>query len=423
MRLIAHLVVKDLKRKARSPLPFVAALLLPVIFAGMIALAFGRGNEVPKVALLVANQDGGLLGNAIASAFASPRAAAYFDVRAVDEATGRELMESGGASALLTIPAGFTRDVLDGKPVVLRLMRNPSQGILPEIAEQSAGALADLLEGSRRLLAEPLARLRPFLTDDADAGPADADVIAIALAATQSVRETSGLIFPPAIALDSELFGGAKTGTATKQGGTTSAIFLLVLPGVAVYALFLVADQGMRDVMTERTLGTLRRQLAGPVTVETLVVAKAAYTGLLAAVAIVVLAIVGWAALREPVSLAGFALVSAALVLAVAGTTSIVYGFAKTERAAATLGSALFLAMGFLGGGFFRIESLPHAVRGFAPLTPLYWGTQGYRALLEHGAGVAEVLRHAGILAGMGVALLAIGMAGLRRTARAASTA
>jgi len=422
MRLVAHLVLKDLKRKARSPFPFVAVLLLPVIFAGMIALAFGRGDEVPKVALLVANEDGGLIGNAVASALASPRAARFFDVTAVTETKGRELMEKGSASALLSIPAGFTRDVLDGKPVVLRLVRNPSQGILPEIAEQSAGALVDLLEGARRLLAEPLARLRPLLSGEGDAGPADADIVAIALAATRSVRETSGLIFPPAIALDSELFGGASTKAAGKHGGTTSAIFLLVLPGVAVYELFLVADLGMRDVVTERTLGTLRRQLAGPLTDETLVLAKAVYTGLLATVAIVVLAIVGWAALREPVSVAGFALVSVALVLAVAGTTSVVYGFAKTERAAATLGSALFLAMGFLGGGFFRIESLPRAVRGFAPLTPLYWGTQGYRALLEHGAGCAEVSRHAGVLAGMGVGLLALGMLGLRRTARAATT-
>ena len=170
MRLVAHLVLKDLKRKARSPFPFVAVLLLPVIFAGMIALAFGRGDEVPKVALLVANEDGGLIGNAVASALASPRAARFFDVTTVTETKGRELMEKGSASALLSIPAGFTRDVLDGKPVVLHLVRNPSQGILPEIAEQSAGALVDLLEGARRLLAEPLARLRPLLSDGGTRG-------------------------------------------------------------------------------------------------------------------------------------------------------------------------------------------------------------------------------------------------------------
>jgi len=109
---------------------------------------------------------------------------------------------------------------------------------------------------------------------------------------------------------------------------------------------------------------------------------------------------------------------SGALVLAVTGTTAVIYGVARTERQASTLGNMIFLVMGFLGGGFIRVEGLPPAVRGIAPFTPLYWGTQGYRALLENGAGVAGVLTHVGVLALMGIVFLGIGTAALRRTAR-----
>ena len=168
-----------------------------------------------------------------------------------------------------------------------------------------------------------------------------------------------------------------------------------------MYGLFLVADQGMRDVMTERTLGTLRRQLAGPVTPATVILAKAVYTAVLAAMAIVLIAAVGAAVLSTPVNLPAFLLLSAALLLAVTGTTAVIYGVARTERQASTLANMVFLAMGFLGGGFIRVEGLPSAVRGIAPFTPLYWGTQGYRAVLENGAGLSG-----------------IGMAALRRTAR-----
>jgi len=425
MRLLFHLVAKDLKRKMRSPLALIVVLCFPLLFAGMIALAFGKGGGIPKVRMLVANEDDGLLANAVASVFTSQQASKYFDGKTVTAAQGRALMEEGKASALLTIPKGFTQDVLDGKPVTLRLLRNPSEGILPEIAEQTTGALTDILDGGRRVFDKPLADLRPLLDDDGKA-PADADIVAISLAVKRAIEGMSDLVFPPAIALESEMFDNV---TATpqpvkkKSGGAPSSIFLLVLPGLAVYGLFLVADQGMRDVMTERTLGTLRRQLAGPIPPETIILGKAVYTAVLAALAILVIGSVGAAMLTTPVSIPGFLLLSAALVLAVTGTTAAIYGIARTERQASTLGNMIFVAMGFLGGGFIRVEGLPPAVRGIAPFTPLYWGTQGYRALLENGAGVAGIATHLGVLAAMGVVFLGIGAVALRRTARRGAAA
>jgi ABC-2 type transport system permease protein len=230
----------------------------------------------------------------------------------------------------------------------------------------------------------------------------------------------SDLVFPPVIALESEMLGNASATSADKpkRVASPSAIFLLVLPGVAVYGLFLVAEQGMRDVLTENTLGTLRRQLAGPVKAETVILGKAVYTAALASAAIVVLGAVGAVALSAPVSVPGFVVLSAALVLAVTGTTAVIYGAARTERQASTLANMIFLAMGFLGGGFIRVEGLPEVVRGIAPFTPLYWGTKGYRALLEDGAGLKAIAVPVGVLGVMGVVLLVIGALVLRRTAR-----
>jgi ABC-2 type transport system permease protein len=421
MRLIAHLVAKDVKRKLRAPLGVIASLAFPIVFAGLLALAFGRGGDgIPKVRMLVANQDDGFLANAVASSFSAKQAASFFDVKAVTAEQGRELMEQGKASAMLTIPKGFTKDVVDGKRVTLRLLRNPSEGILPEIAEQTVGTLADVLEGASRVFAEPLKDLRPLVSDGNDAAPADADVIAISLAVKRALAGMSNIVFPPAIALESELFGTkpADPKAEKKREASPGAVFLLVLPGVAVYGLFLVADQGMRDIMTERTLGTLRRQLAGPVSPEIIILGKAVFTAVLAAAATVVLAVVGLSVLRTSVSLAGFVTVSAALVLAVTGTASIIYGLARTERQASTIGNMIFLLMGFLGGGFIRIEGLPSAVRAVAPFTPLYWGTQAYRALLEDHAGLSGVLTHVSVLAIMGSVFLTVGALAMRRTAR-----
>jgi ABC-2 type transport system permease protein len=425
MTQLAHLVAKDIKRKLRAPVGLIAVLAFPLLFAGMIALAFGKGSGVPKVRMLVANEDDGLLASGVASVFTSQQASKFFDAKTVTAAHGLELMEQGKASVLLTIPKGFTQDVLDGKRVTLRLLRNPAEGILPEIAEQTVGALADVLDGGRRVFDKPIADLNPLLKDD-DKAPADADVVAVSLAVKRAIESMSGLLNPPAIALESEMFDNVTVSSPPKERkneDAPSSIFLLVLPGVAVYGLFLVADQGMRDVMTERVLGTLRRQLAGPVTPETIIFAKALYTAVLAASAIVVIGGVGAAVLSTPVSIPAFLLLSAALVLAVTGTTAVIYGVSSTERQASTLGNIIFLAMGFLGGGFIQIEGLPPMVRGIAPFTPLYWGTQGYRAVLEKGAGVPGVAMHAGVLASMGLVLLGAGMVALRRSARRGAAA
>ena len=428
MRLLFHLVAKDLLRKLRSPIGLTAVLCFPLLFAGMIALAFGKGDGgIPKVRMLVANEDDGLLANGVASVFTSQQASKFFDGKTVTAAQGRALMETGKASALLTIPKGFTKDVLDGRPVTLRLLRNPSEGILPEIAEQTVGAVTDVLDGGRRIFDKPIADLKPLL-DDGGKAPTDADIVAISLAVKRAIESMSGLVNPPAIALESEMFDNvaAAPTPATKpgkKGDAPSSIFLLVLPGVAVYGLFLVADQGMRDIMTERTLGTLRRQLAGPIAPELVIAAKAVYTAVLAILTIVVIGTVGAAVLSTPVSIPAFLLLSGALVLAVTGTTAVIYGVARTERQASTLGNMIFLAMGFLGGGFIRVEGLPASMRAVAPFTPLYWGTQGYRALLENGAGVAGVATNAGVLTLMGAVFLSIGAVALRRTARRGASA
>lgn len=420
MGLIGHLVAKDLKRKRRSPLGLIAALAFPLLFSGLIALAFGRGGGIPKVRMLVANEDDGLLAGFVASAFTSQQASAYFDAKTVERDAGVAMIDQGQASALLTIPKGFTNDVLDGKRVTLTLLENPSEGILPQIAEQTAGAIADVLDGGRRVFDGPISQLTPLLKDGRS--PADADIVAISLAVKRGIEGLSGIVNPPVIALDSEMFGGPKP--ESKGGGDApGTIFLVVLPGVAVYGLFLVADQGMRDVMTERTLGTLRRQLAGPVKPGTVILAKAAFTGVLAAGAILVMATVGGLVLNASVSLVGFLLVSAALVLAVTGTSAAIYGLARTERQAATLGNMIFLLMGFMGGGFIRVDSLPPSLRGIAPLTPLYWATQGYRTLLGKGAGAADVLRHTSILATMGVVLLLVGVRALHGAAKSGARA
>src|SRR4029453_6717416 len=121
-----------------------------------------------------------------------------------------------------------------------------------------------------------------------------------------------------------------------------SAIFLFVLPGVSVYALFLVADLTMRDLIAEGSAGTLRGQLAGPIRASTLVAAKAVSAAVLCGIALLVLAAVGAVVLRGGVDPLGFVVLAAALVLAVTGTSAALYGFARNEQRGSTVTGGVY---------------------------------------------------------------------------------
>jgi ABC-2 type transport system permease protein len=413
MRRLLLLVSKDLKRKLRAPVGLAVLLAFPLVFAGMLALVFGSGGGgAPKVRLVVENRDDGFAASALSSAFTSKQMAEHFDVRTVGKGEGEAVIEAGEASALLVIPEHLTEDVLDGKPVTLELVRNPAEGILPEVAEQLARILAEVLDGGARVLREPLNDLRPYLREGSQ-DPTDASVIEISLAVKRTLEGASGLVFPPAITLEGAFEEKKKE---EKGGDTRSLIFLAVLPGVAVYALFLVADNGMRDVLAEGTLGTMRRQLAGPIGAGTLLVGKALYAAALALLALAVFSAVAAALLPSVPSIPGYLLLSLALILAVVGCSALVYGLAGTERKGATFASALYLAMGFLGGSFVDVANLPPFMQAAARWTPFYWATTGYRTLLEKHGGLADVLPSVGVLAALGIVLLFLGSVFLRNT-------
>jgi len=405
MRRIAWMVRKDLLRRLRQPLGIGLLLAFPLVFSLMIAVTFGTGgSSFPKVRLLVEDRDDNLVGNFLSSALTSPQFAENFDVEAVGE-EGMERMERGEASALLRIPDQFTEDLLDGKPTSLELVRNPSEGIMPEVAEQIATVLTDVLSSGSRVLRGPLETLKPLL--DADEGPSDLTVTSMAVAANRIANQGSIYLFPPAITLETVSLEGDED--ADGSGSLLGSIFLTILPGISVYALFMLGDLAMRDIVTELTAKTLQRQLTGTVGGGTVVVAKAIYTAILSLISLTILSAFGWFASSRGVDLAGFALLSLALIAAVTGFASVIYGSAPSERGGATIGSVFYLILAFTSGSFVPIENLPATLQRLAAYNPFHWATSGYRSLIEDGATLGDVALNAGILAGSGMILLALG--------------
>jgi ABC-2 type transport system permease protein len=412
MRLLLAMVGKDLRRRARSPLSTILLLAFPLIFAGLIALTFGgRETKVPKVRLLLDDRDGGLVGRLVASAFQQGDAQKYFEVKAVQDAKdAAALIEREEATALLRLPAGLSDDVFAGRPAKIELIKSPAQSILPDVAEQVTTVLAEGLSSASRLLRGPLDQIRTTRAAP-QGGVSDQRVAETAVLVNQAVSRARPYLFPPVLTLETTALAGpddpAKGGTKGRTNGAPS-IFLLMLPGISVFALFNLADQTMRDLLVEARLKTLRRQLAGPLTAGRVLAGKALSTAAVAGLSLLVLTAVGAAVAPRGVSLSGVLLLSFALIAAATGFASLVFGLARSEKQGATLASLVSLLMAFSGGSFIPLGSLPAALRALSPFSLIYWAADGYRKLVSGGAGLRAVLPNIAILAVAGLLLLTL---------------
>ena len=72
------------------------------------------------------------------------------------------------------------------------------------------------------------------------------------------------------------------------------------------------------------------------------------------------------------------------------------------------------MALGGLGGGFVPVESLPDWIEPLAPISPVYWAMEGYRAAILDGGGVGDVLGPVGVLIAFTLAFAGLALWRLR---------
>lgn len=416
MNTLLLLLRKDLLRRRRAPLAVVALLLFPLMFSGLIALAFGRGDQpLPPARLLIEDHDEGLASRVVGSFFSAEELRRFVVTEPAGE-NGRARLAAGEASALLILPAGLTDRILAGERVQLELLRNPAESILPQVAEEISRTLTDVLSIAAEILksqsdALGITNLQSFEQLDA------AGFGRFGMAAQRLGRSLGPYLDlkKPVLQIENvkvDKAGQPAADAKPKKGedgpSLRTLIFLMVLPGVMVYSLFSIGEQMMRDLLFESSSGTLRRQLCAPISVAQVIAAKVLVAATVAGGALVLMMGLAVMLTGKSVDPLAFAVHSLAIVLAVSGASATLYGLARSERQGAAMANMVYLLMAFLGGSFIPLDSLPAAARSIAPISPFYWGTRGFQDLLG-GAGLGDILPAIGILLALGVSLLVVG--------------
>jgi ABC-2 type transport system permease protein len=380
-------------------------LLFPIVFSLLIGVTFGgSGDKLAPIRLALVDEDQGFIARLLRSSFNQNQGSQRFDVQVTDLKAAMRLVENDKVSAVLRIPAGFSDSVLAEKPAALTLIKNPAQSIYPSIAEQYVRVLAQVGGSAVRILGPPVREIRDAARRDQP--PADLLVSRIAVAINQRLGSVGRYVLPPAIRLVEPEPPGAKE--KAKSDASPFRVAVFVLPGMAVFALLMLALVSMSDFQREGAHGTLARQFVAPVPFRAVILGKVGATWLLSLVCILILALLAglWAQAR--VSLAGFAALSIAFAFAATGFAALVQSLSRTERTGSAIGTILVMIMSLAGGSFVPYEALPRFAQRIAHFTLNYWGSQGYRDLLFSSAGLSDLGPNLAVLAGFGIVFCVI---------------
>jgi ABC-2 type transport system permease protein len=405
MKIVPGILANDLRRRLRNPLSVVLMLLIPVTMTLIVGIVFGPGGDVgiPKIKVLVVDRDGGFFGGFLRQGMQQGELADMLDITDVSATEGQEMMRDGKASALIEIPEGFTSDVLDGRPAEIRLVKNPSEYFLPLIVEEITRTMAVILDGGTRIFNAPLGRIRSII--ERETWPDASEMEDVMNGARNGVILAYGYVADSLITFRSEVAAADTTSAGGDGGGKAGFnIFAFVMPGSMMIGLLFITELVLRDLLRERTGGTLSRMLAAPVTTGQVVAGKvgAAFTvTMIACLILLGVSRLGFGIdLGDPPALL---LQTIATILMCTGVMTLLYGAISNERAADAVMSVVIIVMALFGGSMVPIEQMPPALRETARFSPVFWAADGMKRIFLFGAGVSGIWIHVTVLLLVGV--------------------
>lgn len=373
MKRLVHLFRNDVRRRVRAPMSVLLMLAIPLLMTWIIGLVFAPKpgqNQLPKIRVLAVNLDEGMGGKFFLGAFDQGEGKKLFQLTLTDEASGRKRMAEGKASALIVIPADFTRRIVRRERARLLLEKNPAEQFLPAVVEEFVGTLAVIVSGMGQVFAEELQGLDAL-------SHGEWKRITVTDLAPQLEKARQKMVVLNAL-LDPLLLQIKKGVVGKKKEEPEVNLFALVLPGLAIMFLMFVVEIFLRDLLTERENGRLRRMMFSPLAAHELILARILGAGVMGLLVLGVIAAAGslmfaidW--IRLPYLL----LLSTVTCLCLTALFGLLNGLFRNRNQAEAFTSPLILVFSAFGGSIMPVNQLPGLFQMASRLTPNYWFIQG----------------------------------------------
>jgi len=395
---------KDLKLVFRDKTALTFMLLAPFLLTlglGFVTGAYGSSGSsgISQIKIIIVNQDDGQLGQALVDLFQSADLADLVAPTLVaDPEAARAQIDAGDAAAAVIIPAGFTDNIVptnnqapSGEVLQIETYKNPlapvSAGVIQSIVEEFISRGETGRVGGKEIVTQMLA-----------AGLITPDQIS-AIAAEMGQRQANAVDKAPAITLQT-----AESGQEQKAFNPMT----YMAPGMALMFLMFTVSNGGRSILSEQAGGTLSRLLVSPTNSAQVLIGKifGIYVTGVVQMLILIVACSLLFGLQWGDPLGMLVLVLAA-VFGATGWGMLITSMARTPSQVSSIGTAIMLTFGILGGTFIQTSVMPGWFQWFSKITPNAWGLDGFTTL-GLGGSLADLGKPLLGLAVMGVALFVV---------------
>lgn len=408
---VLAIVRRDLRRYRRNPVRTALLFALPLVMAGVFAVVFGGGGtDEIRIRVLLWDADDSLLSRLAEGAAGSEEAADRLDIVPVGP-EGLEMMERGEASALVHIPEGFSRAVLDGVPTTLEVVKNPAERFLPQVVEEGVGLGAAVLSAGSTVFRPELETIAAMM--DREGFPPSAAVGALSAGITDRLRGAEGVLFPPLLTLETV---DAVPDGAAEPGPTHILAFFL--PGLAVMGVLFVAQSATRDILRDREAGLLKHLLTAPISPGGYLAGKCLSVLAITAGGLLLLLAIGAATGIDWGSPVALVVLIPSIAVGCSGTLLLIISLVGSERQGDTLTTIVIIVWSMLGGAFVPLDQMPAFLRPLSASTLVFWATDALNTLVLRGGGLADIAANIAVLLGAGLGFMAVGAAVLGRRIR-----
>jgi ABC-2 type transport system permease protein len=414
MKKVFSIAWKDLIVTFRDRAALILMLAAP--FALTLAMGFVTGrfsgssggvSGVRDIPLVVVNQDEGQLGAALESVLTSADLADLLEPTTTsDLAAARQLVEEDQVAAAVIIPTGFSDSILSQDPggstaeaVAIEVYASPARpttsGIVRSIVEGFASQVETGRIGGQVAVTQLIMSGRLAPQEAATAG------IEIGTHLAENPAQTEPITL--------------RTATAAAAEAPRFDPLAYLAPGMALLFLMYTVSLGGRSLLAEQREGTLPRMLTTPTSAAQVLGGKLFGTYLTGLAQLIILVLVS--ALLFGINWGRPFDVLVLILAIVAGATgwgTLLAAVAKTPTQVSSIGMALMLAFGILGGSFFGGVQLPLPMEILSKITPNAWGLDGFVSLALGGT-LVNILPSLGGLLAMAVILFGVAVLLFRR--------
>lgn len=372
--------IKDVKLAFRDRAALIFMLLAPFLLTlgmGLVTGRFsGRTSGISDIPVVIVNQDEGDLGQTLVDIFNSEDLAELVEPSlGTSPEAARQMVDEDEVAAAIIIPSGFSRSVIPlqedfangntPEVVKIEMYANPSRptsaGIIKAILDEYMSRIDEGSVGAQTTISQLLFTGRILPDEVQAAGEAMSDRLG-------ETDET-----PTAITLN----------TSTAEGEEVEFDVLAYLaPGMALMFLMYTVSYGGRSILAEKTQGTLPRLLVSP-TNATQILGGKVFGIFLTGVAQMLILIGGTSLLFQLKwgDALGVILLVLAAVFGATGWGMLITALARNTSQVASVGSAMMLIFGILGGSFVSLQNMPAYIQTLSRITPNSWALDGFTTL------------------------------------------